>query len=178
MQQRKHLTDERRNQLLDAALYGLDEAFVELRNISHNLAPSLLSEKGLPEALKTLTDRINQSNQLQVELEMFGLNGSMDELIEHSLFRIVQELISNTIKHAQASKLAIQIIKNEKEITLMAEDDGCGFDPGNTAMNQGSGLSNIKTRAENLNCNLFIDSMPGRGTIVCIVIPLMLGADV
>jgi two-component system, NarL family, sensor kinase len=172
LQQRKHLTEERIKQLIDTSISSLSEAFVELRSISHNLAPSLLSEKGLAEALKSLADRINQSKKFQVNLEMFGMDEPMDDLIEHSLFRIIQELISNTIKHANATHINIQLIRNDAEITLMAEDNGCGFDLDDARINDKGGLHSIKSRVENLNCSLFIDSMIGRGTIVSIVVPL------
>lgn len=173
LQQRKQLAEERVKQLIDTSIYSLDEAFVELRSISHNLAPTLLSEKGLAEALKNLADRINQSKKFHVNLEMFGMDGPIDGLIEHSLFRIIQELINNTIKHAKATHINIQLIKSDTEITLMAEDNGCGFDINDTKINHKGGLHSIKSRIENLNCNLFIDSMIGRGTIVSIVIPLI-----
>ena len=173
LQQRKQLTEERVKQLIDTSIYSLDEAFVELRSISHNLAPTLLSEKGLAEALKNLADRINQSKKFHINLEMFGMDTQIDGLIEHSLFRIIQELINNTIKHAKATSINIQLIKSETEITLMAEDNGCGFDINDTKINYKGGLHSIKSRVENLNCNLFIDSMIGRGTIVSIVVPLI-----
>lgn len=172
LQQRKHLPEERVRQLIDTSIHSLDEAFVELRSISHNLAPTLLSEKGLTEALKNLADRINQSKKFHINLEMFGMELPLDDLIEHSLFRIIQELINNTIKHANATCLNIQLIRSEMEITLMAEDNGCGFDLNDAKINSKGGLHSIKSRVENLNCSLFIDSMIGRGTIVSVVVPL------
>lgn len=178
LQQRKQLPEERIKQLLDTSIHSLDEAFVELRSISHNLAPTLLSEKGLPEALRNLADRINQSKKFHVNLEMFGMDLPLDGLIEHSLFRIIQELINNTIKHAKASCLNIQIIRSDSEITLMAEDNGCGFDLNDPKINNKGGLHSIKSRVENLNCSLFIDSMIGRGTIVSVVVPIIVQKNV
>jgi two-component system, NarL family, sensor kinase len=173
LQQRKQLPEDRVKQLIDTSIHSLDEAFVELRSISNNLAPTLLAEKGLAEALKNLADRINQSKKFHVNLEMFGMDTPLDELIEHSLFRIIQELINNTIKHANASCLNIQLIRSDSEITLMAEDNGCGFELNDPKINNKGGLHSIKSRVENLNCSLFIDSMIGRGTIVSVVLPLI-----
>lgn len=173
LQQRKQLPEDRIKQLIDTSIHSLDEAFVELRSISNNLAPTLLTEKGLAEALKNLADRINQSKKFHVNLEMFGMDSPLEELIEHSLFRIIQELINNTIKHAKASYLNIQLIRSDSEITLMAEDNGCGFELNDPKINNKGGLHSIKSRVENLNCSLFIDSMIGRGTIVSVVVPLI-----
>jgi signal transduction histidine kinase len=173
LQQRKELPEERVKQLIESSIGSLDEAFLELRSISHNLAPTLLSQKGLAEALKNLADRINQSKKFHVNLEMYGMDQPLDELIEHSLFRIIQELINNTIKHARATQMNIQLIRSDSELTLMAEDNGCGFDLNDPKINSKGGLHSIKSRVDNLNCSLHIDSMIGRGTIVSIVVPLM-----
>ncbi|MCK9449635.1 MAG: sensor histidine kinase [Bacteroidales bacterium] len=171
MQQKKQLSEDRKNELLNAAIHSVDEAFDELRNISHNLAPSLLSEKGLLEALKNLAAHINQSNQLHMTVEAFGLNGGIEHLVEHTVFRAIQELLNNTIKHASASYFNVQLIRGEKEITLMAEDNGKGFSLDQTAWHHSGGIKNIRSRVENLNGTIFIDSLSGRGTITTIVIP-------
>ncbi len=171
LQQKSMLTNERKKELLDAVMQSVDEAFYELRNISHNLAPSVLSSKGLANAIHELTDQINQSKHIQVHLEMFGLNGHLDGILENTLYRATQELISNAIKHAHADNFDLQIIKSNKEITLMAEDNGDGFDINKTLIMNGGGLSNVRSRVENLKGSIFIDSKIKRGTIVSIVIP-------
>lgn len=171
LQQKSMLTNERKKELLDAVMQSVDEAFYELRNISHNLAPSVLSAKGLANAIHELVDQVNQSKQIQVHLEMFGLNGQLDDILKNTLYRATQELISNAIKHANASNFDLQIIGSDNEITLMAEDDGDGFDINKTLIMNGGGLSNIRSRIENLKGSLFIDSKIQRGTIVSIVIP-------
>lgn len=172
LQQKSSLTEERKKELLDAAMYSVDKAFYELRDISHNLAPSVLTEKGFIGALKDLSDQINQSKVMKVNLETFGLNGSLDNLIENTLYRAVQELINNTIKHAKATNIYLQLVKSETEITLMDEDNGVGFNMNNTLIENGGGLSNIRSRVENLSGSIFIDAMADRGTIITIVIPL------
>lgn len=171
MQQKKQLSEDRKSELLHAAMHSVDEAFDELRNISHNLAPSLLSEKGLVEALKNLAAHINHSNQLHMTVEAFGINGGIEHLIEHTIFRAIQELLNNTIKHASATQFNVQLIKGENEITLMAEDNGKGFEFDKTKLYHTGGLKNIRSRVENLKGNIFVDSLPGRGTITTIVIP-------
>jgi signal transduction histidine kinase len=171
LQQKASLTEERRKELIDSAIHSVDEAFNELRNISHNLAPTILSEKGFIGALEELSEQINRSSNLRMQLEVYGLNGSLDKLVENTLYRSVQELLNNAMKHAQANYFFLQIIKSETEITLMFEDNGKGFNFEKTLISTGSGLTNIRCRVENMHGNIFIDSKENRGTIVTIVIP-------
>jgi two-component system, NarL family, sensor kinase len=172
LQKKKNISEIRRNELLDAAMRSIDEAFNEVRNISHNLSPCLLSERGLEGALKNLADHVNHSEQLNMSFMTFGLNGKLNPLVENTLYRSVQEILNNTIKHSNASKLSFHIAQGNNEITLMAEDNGIGFDISEINDKSGSGLFHMKSRIENLNGNLNIDSNPSRGTIISIVIPL------
>lgn len=153
----------------------IDDAFDEVRNISHNLAPSLLSERGLKGSLKSISDRVNQSTTLKMTYDTFGLNGKLDNIIENTLYRTIQEIVNNTIKHAGATKLFIQITQGDDEISLMAEDDGKGFNYEEIEKHSSYGLTHMKSRIENLNGSMFIDSNPGRGTIVNILIPVRQG---
>jgi len=172
LQQKSSLTEERKKELLDAAIYSVDKAFYELRDISHNLAPSILTEKGFLGALKELSDQINQSKLMKVHLETYGLNGSLDNLIENTLYRAVQELLNNAIKHAKATNFYLQLVKSDSEITLMVEDNGIGFNMDEIYVLEGGGLRNIRSRVENLSGSVFVDAMADRGTIITIVIPL------
>ncbi len=172
LQQKDAITPMRKNELLEAAIYSVDKAFYELRDISHNLAPSALSEKGLIMALKELSEQVNKSKQMLMHLETYGINEPMDNLLENTLYRAIQELLNNAIKHARASEFFIQLVKNEMEITIIVEDNGQGFDASKTLYLPGGGLSNIRSRIENLNGSIYIDAMLNRGTIVTIVIPL------
>jgi two-component system, NarL family, sensor kinase len=174
LQQKSELTSQRKKELLDAALHSVDEAFYELRNIAHNLAPSVLSSKGLANAIREMADQVNQSKHIKVQLEMYGLNGHLDGILENTLYRAAQELLSNAIKHSGGNNFDMQIIQSEAEITLMAEDDGKGFDINKTLIINGGGLSNIRSRIENLSGSIFIDAKENRGTIISIVIPLKL----
>ncbi len=164
------LTEERRQALLDSTLHSVDEAFYELRDISHNLASAGLTRTGLVGAITNLTAQVNQSNRLKMEVEVFGIETRLDTLTENSLFRAVQELLNNTIKHSNATTFSIQLIESENEITLMAEDNGTGFDVQSQSLISG-GLHNLRSRIENINGTLYIDSSPNHGTTVSIVIP-------
>lgn len=172
LQKKKEMSEDKRKEILDSIMRIIDEAFLEVRNISHNLSPILLSERGLKEALKALSDQVNQSKQLKMRVETYGLNGKIDGLIENTLFRTIQEILNNAIKHSTADKLSVQVTCGENEITLIAEDNGKGFDLSKIKNSGGSGLSNIRSRIENLGGNIYLDSNFERGTIISIVIPL------
>lgn len=168
---RKDIAEEKRKELLEALMKSIEDAFDEVRNISHNLAPSLLSERGLKGALKNISDRVNQSTKLSMSFDTFGLDEKLDNLIENTLFRTIQEIVNNTIKHSDASKLFIQIAQGNNEITLMAEDNGKGFNFDEIKKHSSYGLAHIRSRIENLNGTMFIDSNQNRGTIISILIP-------
>jgi len=169
---RKDLTDEKRKELLASLMESIDDAFEEVRNISHNLAPSLLSTHGLSGALKNISVKVNQNAEIKMSYDTFNLDKDLDELIENVLYRTIQEIVNNTLKHAQASKLFIQLAQDDNDITLMAEDNGKGFNSEKKQQDSGMGLSHITSGIENLNGTIYIDSKPGRGTIISIVIPL------
>lgn len=172
LHKRKDISQEKRNELLNSLMESIDEAFDEVRNISHNLAPSLLSEHGLKGALKNISDRINQSGKLKMSFDTFGLDNKLDDLIESVLYRTIQEIVNNTIKHAEASEFFIQIAQDNNQITLMAEDNGKGFDVNEIKEQSSFGLFHIKSAIDNLNGSIFIDSKKNRGTIISILIPL------
>lgn len=172
LQKRKDISDEKKNELLNSLMESINDAFDEVRNISHNLAPSLLSELGLKGVLKNISDKVNQSNKLKMSFDTFGLNHKLDDLIENVLYRTLQEIVNNTIKHAEAKELFIQIAQDNNQITLMAEDDGKGFDTESLKNKNSFGLSHIKSWIENLNGNIHVDSKINRGTIISILIPI------
>lgn len=169
---RKNITEEKRKEILDSLIDSIDDAFNEVRNISHNLSPSLLSVHGLKGALKNISAKVNQSSQVRMTYDTFGLDDTVDGLIENVLYRTLQEIVSNTLKHANATELFVQITQGDREINLIAEDNGNGFDYDPTRNDSGMGLSYITSGTEHLNGTIFIDSKPGRGTIISIIIPL------
>jgi signal transduction histidine kinase len=171
LQQFTTLSETRKNELIAFSLQNVDKAFFELRDISHNLVPSALTEEGLTGALTDLANQMNKSRHLIMNFEAYGLNGSLDALVVNTLYRATQELLTNAIKHAKATTFSIQLIKSKTEITLMVEDNGKGFSMDHTLVLPGGGLSNIKSRVENLNGQFLIDAFENRGTIVTIIIP-------
>ena len=172
LQKRKELPEEKKSELLNSLMESINDAFDEVRTISHNLAPSLLSEQGLKGALKNISDKVNQSNRLKMSFDTFGLHHQLDELVENVLYRTLQEIVNNTIKHADATELFVQIAQDRHQITLMAEDNGKGFDTDSLKTKASFGLSHIKSWIENLNGSIHVDSKIKRGTIISILIPI------
>lgn len=148
----------------------IDEVANDIRSISHNLLPKVLTDFGLKDALQTLCEKIEYTRQLSVDFYSRGLEKRMDEVTELGLYRICQELMNNTIKYAEAKKVTIQLFKRENEISLMYEDDGKGFYP--DAVSKGLGMSNINNRIKALGGQVHIDSQPGRGMTVNVSVPL------
>lgn len=152
----------------------LDLAAGEVRSISHNLLSGVLAKFGLLPALKDLTDRINESGEIKLNLIYYNIENALNGEQELQIYRIVQELISNILKHSEAHEATIQLIRNddEKKVNLIVEDDGKGFNPNAPSLSGGIGLSNLKARVGKLNGSFHIDSGKGVGTSISIDIPI------
>jgi signal transduction histidine kinase len=173
LQEEVHFTDETHKKLLRNTLSVLDEAFKEVRSISHNLAAGALQQQSLPAALRHLLDSISQTDRYEVHLETVGfLEEKLPYMVEKVIYRVVQESLNNILKHAHANIISVQLIRHEQELTLMIEDNGTGFDQFNLPETEGIGLKNIRSRIEYLNGTFHIDSVFKRGTILTVEIPL------
>lgn len=160
------------NQHIQNSLDLLEESIKEIREISHNMMPGALTKLGLSTALKQFVNKINALGVLQIELQIIGVKERLSEKIETMLYRVVQEILSNIIRHAEATKVSIELVKHENELVLVVEDNGKGFD-GKAPENNGIGIKNIATRVEYLNGSVNFDSAIGRGTSVIVEIPLI-----
>ncbi|MDX1407024.1 MAG: sensor histidine kinase, partial [Saprospiraceae bacterium] len=148
----------------------LDEACKEVRNISNNMQPGALLRLGVVSAIGDLINRLQSDSTAQIEFQHYGLNGSLDQTISLNIFRIVQELLTNSLKHAQASQILVQLIQKDDELMVMVEDDGIGYD--SSAVKQGMGTENIASRVNFLKGDLSIHSVIGEGTSTLVNIPL------
>ena len=88
------------------------------------------------------------------------------------IYRIMQELLGNTLKHAQAREVSVQLLEDQKDLLITVEDDGKGFQRSDVERSDGIGLANVRTRVEVLRGTLHLESAPGRGTFVNISVPL------
>jgi signal transduction histidine kinase len=152
----------------------LDSISGDLRDLSHRLIPRLLEEFGLYSAFNNLVNRFNQTTRSRVDLYCnFDTAWRIDREIELNLYRCGQELLNNAVKHAGAGEILVQLIRHERSIVLMVEDNGIGFDPGNAGPEgPGIGLTNIETRVRAMGGEFIIESLKHRGTTVSIEIPL------
>ena len=151
----------------------LDQATSEVRMISHDLLSGVLAKFGLVPALEDLASKINASGEIEMHLIVDHMNGSLDGEQELQVYRIVQELIGNTLKHAKASEINVQLNEYDESVNLMVEDDGIGFDPLNLRKEAGIGLENLKARVATLGGTLNIDSGKGAGTTISVDIPII-----
>lgn len=149
----------------------LDQAVGELRQISHNMAAATLSRFGLEKALKDLRETIHINGRLSVELVVFGLDHRLERSMELAVYRMVQELVGNVLKHAQAKELSIAVTHTLGRLSVVVSDDGKGFDT--TLPAEGMGLGNVRSRASALSAIVQVDSTPGKGTTVIVEVPLV-----
>ena len=142
-----------------------------MRSISHQMAPQILFQLGLEDAVRGFIQKVDE-RYLQINFNVSGLEETrLDPNIEIVLFRVIQEAVNNAIKHAAATVLDIQILKDLDGLSIMIEDDGLGFDSQSVETSLGIGLKNMESRINYLKGSLQIDSSPGKGTSISIWIP-------
>ncbi|HRG43636.1 MAG TPA: histidine kinase [Saprospiraceae bacterium] len=149
----------------------IDEACEEVRKISRDMMPITLTKYGLHTALEELIDKYNFEGGPNVIYQAFGIIQHDNKDLDLFTYRIIQELVNNCIKHAQAQEIIVQINYLEGLMIITVEDDGNGFDFENTQY-QGMGLKNVEYRAQYLKGKFSVESSPGVGTIMVVEIPI------
>lgn len=149
----------------------VSSAAEETRRIAHNMLPETLLRLGLDEALKEYSRTITDSKLLEVEYESIGIKARLEASSELAIYRVIQELVNNIIKHAKASHALIQLHQHNNTLSITIEDNGHGFDT-KASQKDGIGLANIKSRINFLNGSLNIKSDKEKGTSVYIEIQL------
>ncbi len=147
----------------------LDDTIIEMRSISHAMMPESLVKNGLAKALMDISNHV-EKNQTVVNVNVENWTG-WNSTGEYVLYRIVQELLNNTLKHAQAKNVNIELNQFDDEINLIYEDDGKGFDM-SSIKSDGIGLQNMNNRISSINGHIEFDSKPGSGTTAIISVPL------
>ncbi|MCC6582952.1 MAG: sensor histidine kinase [Chitinophagales bacterium] len=153
-------------------LFQLDNAISEMRRVAHSMMPESLLRFGLVQATEDFCYDINESKMVQLNFYHHGLEQRLDSSAEITLFRVIQELVNNAIKHAAATNVMIHLVRNENQLILTVEDNGTGFDINNIKKSKGVGLSNIQSRINFLKGNLEIESKQDIGTSFYITIPV------
>lgn len=140
----------------------LDQASQEIRTIAHNLFPDILLMNDLDVALANYCQRMRNAG-VNVEYYFLGKAPQLNNRFKLAVYRAVQELINNVIKHSKADHVLVQMSCHNDVLTVVVEDNGIGFDPQNTS---GIGLLNLRDKVSHMDGQLVIDSAPGKGTTV------------
>lgn len=157
--------------VLEKSSSQIDDIIARFREISYNLLPNTLVRKGFIKATHEFIGKLKNLHGLQVDFSSPDFSLTAER--EVNLYRVVQEIIQNTIKHAQATLLTISITKTGQDILLQTQDNGVGFNYSEKAgQGKGMGLFSLQSRAELLGGQLLVHTKPGEGAIFEIQIPL------
>lgn len=150
----------------ERALILLDDALASIKEISNNLSPHVLRNFGLVQAVIAFTHNLENISDLKFEVH-YNYDERLNEIIEFTAYRIITELINNSVKYAEASLIVIDINLNKPHLSVSYSDNGKGFDPEtNTKQKRGFGLSNIETRISKFNGDYSYKTAPGKGVKV------------
>lgn len=150
---------------MEKSIKQLDGAVDELRRVAHNLMPDLLQKYGLEEALKEYATRMSNKN-LEIDVQFLSYTKSLTKEHQLLVYRIIQELVNNSVKHAHATQIIIQLVEEKENYSVTVEDDGKGFDMTRINLSKSAGFHNIYTRIESLRGRFNINSDEKLGTSV------------
>jgi len=151
----------------------IETAYHKIRGMAHAKNSGVMANKGLLKAIHEIANSNSIANKLNIEVVDYGLEQQLENSLELTIFRIIQELIANIIKHADATEATIHITNHEDTINVMVEDNGKGFDTKTISKHQGMGIHSIDKRIENLGGTVTIESEINKGTTVIIDIPTL-----
>jgi signal transduction histidine kinase len=161
------------NHKLKASKDLVSKAIVDLRDLSHTMNTDYVEDLGLMRVIEYELEMIQKSGALKTRMEIIGNNYKFDKQKELIAFRIIQEVINNTIKHAQASHIFVNAAFEERHLELTVTDDGVGMEIQNNQdgiNNMGLGIRNMQSRAKMIDGNFTIKSIPGNGTSIILTI--------
>jgi signal transduction histidine kinase len=157
------------------AVAQLESDIASLRALITELRPAALDQLGLEPALLALIDRVRLGGlDVDVQIDLDGAPGRMPQRLagelETGIYRIVQEALTNAVKHGGAERAVVEVTEVGGQVTVAVRDDGAGFDP--TTATTGFGLVGMRERAELLDGTIDTDSVPGRGTTIQVTLPV------
>src|SRR5439155_6724517 len=155
-----------------ASIDKLNDSIREIRTISHSMASGTFLQSGLEDSLRDYCRDLNVPGGSQISFEFISLENkkfSGDQAFH--IFRIIQELLQNIIKHSGANQAIVQLSYNANRLYITVEDDGKGFEEKEVTVNNGVGLKNIHDRIKVLNGKIDVRSAPGKGTSILIEVP-------
>ena len=156
---------------INDVIHHLDYSVDELRRIAHDMMPESLRFEGLARALSDLCRYMSTVN-VQVVFQNLGIKDYYPEQLRISIYRVIQELLTNAIKHANATKVIVQCSELDGWLFVTVEDNGKGMEQKEDKQEKGLGLINIQNRISLLNGTIETLSQPNEGTTINIQIPL------
>ena len=171
--QLEHLSEnitkiENPKKILDLCVTILDDTYHKTRNISHERNSGVMAQKELIPGIKKLAKKASTAYGLTIHVYDHGFESKLSNRIEITIFSIIQELVTNILKHANATEASISLTQHEQELTIIIEDNGVGFDAQQELSTKGMGLSNMHEQLKQINGILKIDSTIGKGTTIVI----------
>ncbi|OLQ90222.1 histidine kinase [Vibrio panuliri] len=166
------LEDEAQRQHLAHSQQSLMMAINEVRHISHKLRPSALDDIGLEAALNTLLQDFRAHSGLNIEAAFDTKKGKLKSEVATTLYRVAQESLTNIEKHSQANEVNVILQQLGNRLQLIIRDDGVGFDVGAAMRNTGIGLRNMRERVEFIGGDFELESEPGFGTEITVLLEL------
>jgi two-component system, NarL family, sensor kinase len=155
------------NQAFERSMDMLDNSIKEMRRVAHNMMPEALIRYGLDKTLQDYITEINKSGMVNAVYQSMGMeNKQLDNTTSITIYRIVQELLNNVLKHAGARQVLVQLLAEGDKLVVNVEDDGKGFDTNIIKQVDGIGWKNIKSRIDFLRGKLDVQSASGKGTNV------------
>lgn len=159
---------------IDETRAVLDESIAEVRGISHQMMPRVLSEMGLVPALDDMLGKSLGNTEIEYEFEHHNVDEArFKETVEISLYRICQELVNNIIKHSEAKTVSVQLLKTKTHLVLIVEDNGKGFSYEGSGNRNGIGLMNIQSRAKAVDGEVNYEPSPQQGTVASVRVPIV-----
>jgi signal transduction histidine kinase len=167
----RKIEEDDKNPQIDKVIKNVDELYQDVRSITHNLITPQLKDSIFIKIINNLVNDIKDATRLEITLEYLEEDkiNQLSEEIQVTVYRMIQELLKNSITHSNGTKIEINLNKFEHELNLVFEDNGSGFD--STTKKTGIGLRNLETRTKALGGKLIIDSVMGRGSAFNITIP-------
>ena len=162
--------------IVESAYNATDNSIVVLKEIANNLSPHLLINYGLVKAIQTFANQLLSSTKIEFSLDCNFQEGHLSEEMKSSCYRIVSELLNNTLKHANATTIDLEISEKGNRLTLKYKDNGSGFENFGSFKNSpvpGMGFNNILSRTKSMKGTYLIQTAPGHGFSIEIYLPLL-----
>ncbi|WP_348677883.1 sensor histidine kinase [Flavobacterium coralii] len=169
---RKNELREEENRLYQKTDELIEEAYQKVRRMAHAKNAGVFASEGLIPTLKKLAEKISIPGKLLIEVNAFGFDERLENKMEIAIFRMVQELSTNIIKHSGATEASVQLTNHDDNINIIIEDNGVGMDTNIIGKADGMGLDSIKKKTEQLGGTFTIDSKKGKGTTIIIDLPI------